>query len=205
VTHSVSQCPSARVHVVIWQCSCSVWVAGAFNSTRLPKMYVYSSVRSSTWDVDSLVTQLNEMASQGWDVVNVVNTGSDLAAILRRSMTATNASVVEAVAAAPAAAPNDGAGYGSNSSISPSPSSTGGYVGAAVTAAVPTVSAAPSPAAAPTVTPPVAAATPAPASTTPAGWYPDPSGRFEMRYWDGNAWTEHVARQGQQYTDPPVA
>jgi Protein of unknown function (DUF2510) len=46
---------------------------------------------------------------------------------------------------------------------------------------------------------------PAPVVTTPAGWYPDPSGRFEMRYWDGSAWTEHVSRQGQQFTDPPVA
>ena len=46
---------------------------------------------------------------------------------------------------------------------------------------------------------------PAPVITTPAGWYPDPSGRFEMRYWDGTAWTEHVSRAGQQYTDPPVA
>ena len=46
---------------------------------------------------------------------------------------------------------------------------------------------------------------PAPVVTTPAGWYPDPSGRFEMRYWDGTAWTEHVSRQGQQFTDPPVA
>lgn len=39
----------------------------------------------------------------------------------------------------------------------------------------------------------------------PAGWYADPAGRFELRYWDGSAWTEHVSRQGQQYTDPPVA
>jgi hypothetical protein len=38
----------------------------------------------------------------------------------------------------------------------------------------------------------------------PSGWYPDPSGRYEMRYWDGLAWTEHVSRGGQQYTDPPV-
>jgi hypothetical protein len=43
------------------------------------------------------------------------------------------------------------------------------------------------------------------ASSTPAGWYPDPSGRYELRYWDGSAWTEHVSRQGQQFTDPPVA
>lgn len=39
----------------------------------------------------------------------------------------------------------------------------------------------------------------------PAAWYKDPSGRFEMRYWNGSAWTEHVSRGGQQFTDPPVA
>ena len=48
-------------------------------------------------------------------------------------------------------------------------------------------------------------ATPATASAAPAGWYADPSGRYELRYWDGNQWTEHVSRAGQQYTDPPVA
>ena len=42
-------------------------------------------------------------------------------------------------------------------------------------------------------------------SAVPAGWYADPSGRYELRYWDGNAWTEHVSRAGQQFTDPPVA
>ncbi|MFM8835595.1 MAG: DUF2510 domain-containing protein [Actinomycetota bacterium] len=26
-----------------------------------------------------------------------------------------------------------------------------------------------------------------------------------MRYWNGKEWTEHVARAGQQFTDPPVA
>jgi Protein of unknown function (DUF2510) len=66
----------------------------------------------------------------------------------------------------------------------------------------PSPSADPSPSAAPVETPPVQqVSTPA----TPAGWYPDPSGRFEMRYWDGATWTEHVARGGQQFTDPPVA
>jgi hypothetical protein len=43
------------------------------------------------------------------------------------------------------------------------------------------------------------------AATAPAGWYADPSGRYELRYWDGTQWTEHVSRAGQQYTDPPVA
>ena len=39
----------------------------------------------------------------------------------------------------------------------------------------------------------------------PAAWYADPSNRFELRYWDGSEWTEHVARGGQQFTDPPIA
>jgi hypothetical protein len=52
---------------------------------------------------------------------------------------------------------------------------------------------------------PAAESTPAAESAVPAGWYADPSGRFELRYWDGTAWTEHVSRAGQQFTDPPVA
>jgi hypothetical protein len=43
------------------------------------------------------------------------------------------------------------------------------------------------------------------APAVPAAWYKDPSGRYEMRYWNGTAWTEHVSRGGQQFTDPPVA
>ena len=46
--------------------------------------------------------------------------------------------------------------------------------------------------------------TPASAAA-PAAWYADPSNRFELRYWDGSEWTEHVARGGQQFTDPPIA
>ncbi|GBL21482.1 hypothetical protein EMGBS4_15420 [Acidimicrobiaceae bacterium] len=42
-------------------------------------------------------------------------------------------------------------------------------------------------------------------SEVPAAWYADPSNRFELRYWNGKEWTEHVARAGQQFTDPPVA
>ena len=55
---------------------------------------------------------------------------------------------------------------------------------------------------------PAPAYQPAPAQAAPAvpaGWYADPAGRFELRYWDGSAWTEHVSRAGQQFTDPPVA
>lgn len=37
---------------------------------------------------------------------------------------------------------------------------------------------------------------------TPSQWFPDPTGRFEHRYWDGQRWTEHVVRAGQQFGDP---
>ncbi len=71
----------------------------------------------------------------------------------------------------------------------------------------------------PTSSTAVQADTPSPATThntitetaqsgntgAPAAWYPDPSNRFELRYWDGSEWTEHVARGGQQFTDPPIA
>ena len=35
-------------------------------------------------------------------------------------------------------------------------------------------------------------------------WAPDPSGRHQLRYWDGNQWTEHVADAGRLSTDPAV-
>jgi len=41
------------------------------------------------------------------------------------------------------------------------------------------------------------------APTTPAGWNPDPFGRFQWRYWDGTQWTDQVASDGAQATDPP--
>lgn len=37
---------------------------------------------------------------------------------------------------------------------------------------------------------------------TPAKWLPDPAGRHEFRYWDGQGWTRHVADDGQTATDP---
>ena len=78
------------------------------------------------------------------------------------------------------------------------------YEPAAAATPAPASPAGASPAAA---TPAAVAATPdaAPAPAVPAGWYADPAGRFELRYWDGSTWTEHVSRSGQQFTDPPVA
>lgn len=36
----------------------------------------------------------------------------------------------------------------------------------------------------------------------PANWYPDPTQRHEYRYYDGNAWTDHVSDHGVTGTDP---
>ena len=35
-----------------------------------------------------------------------------------------------------------------------------------------------------------------------ANWYPDPNGRAELRYWDGQQWTDHISNAGVQGTDP---
>jgi uncharacterized protein YxjI len=36
----------------------------------------------------------------------------------------------------------------------------------------------------------------------PPGWFADPMGRHELRYWDGGRWTDHVTSNGQQLLDP---
>lgn len=44
-----------------------------------------------------------------------------------------------------------------------------------------------------------------------AGWFPDPTGRYELRYWNGSMWTEHVHHAGvaaiddQRNHDPRAA
>jgi hypothetical protein len=41
-----------------------------------------------------------------------------------------------------------------------------------------------------------------PPPSAPASWAPDPLGRFELRYWDGHVWTQHVTTAGCQHLDP---
>lgn len=43
---------------------------------------------------------------------------------------------------------------------------------------------------------------PAAPPASPGGWHADPAGRHEQRYYDGQAWTEHVVDAGVQSTDP---
>jgi putative membrane protein len=40
------------------------------------------------------------------------------------------------------------------------------------------------------------------AVAVPPGWYPDPSGRHQLRYWSGETWTHHVSDDGATTTDP---
>jgi hypothetical protein len=176
-------------------------------------MQEFTTVSSSSYDPAALATKLTEKSADGWSVVSIVSTGGDVTAFLSResagasSSSATSASTLDsgsvAVTAAPVAAvvepepaPEPAAAEPAGWAVAPDPAPAvvvdpmpaATYTPAATTAYTPAPAAA-------------AAATPA----VPAGWYADPAGRFELRYWDGGTWTEHVSRAGQQYTDPPVA
>ena len=49
---------------------------------------------------------------------------------------------------------------------------------------------------------PVAAPAPVVAApAVPAGWQPDPSGKYQYRWWDGAAWTHSVSTNGITGTD----
>ena len=39
-------------------------------------------------------------------------------------------------------------------------------------------------------------------SAPPAGWFPDPLGRYEHRYFNGTSWTSDVSVSGQRFVDP---
>ena len=49
--------------------------------------------------------------------------------------------------------------------------------------------------------PPSPSGPPAP-PTVPAQWGSDPTGRHQLRWWDGTRWSAHVSDAGQQSTDP---
>ena len=144
-------------------------------------MQEFSSVTVPAGEATSLTDVLNARSAEGWTVVSIVPAAQSIVAYLSRpsgSPTVASASVAS-----------------TSASLSPEPAS-------AAPASSP--SASPSPTVSPTsASSSVVDSSPAPA--VPSGWYADPSGRFEIRYWDGENWTEHVSRGGQQSTDPPVA
>jgi hypothetical protein len=172
-------------------------------------MHEFDSVSVSTYEASSLAAKLTAKSSEGWDVVAIVPTGSDITAFLRREGGAEAAATETPAAAETAAAVTEPAGWGSAPAGSTTGSSWGSDAGATSTYGTAAASGGDTGSTWGSTTGTPAATTPA--ATTPStpsvppGWYADPAGRYELRYWDGSAWTEHVSRAGQQYTDPPVA
>ena len=158
-------------------------------------MFEYASVSASAYDTTALVGKINEQASAGWEVVSIVATGGDVTAFLKR----------EAVEDIAAESPTDGEVV-EVVDVVPEPSGWAEEpVPEPVDDVIPPESVTTSDTSfieASSTPEPVAAA---PVSSVPAGWHPDPSKRYEMRYWDGEKWTDYVSSQGQTYTDPPVA
>ena len=196
-------------------------------------MQEFSSVTASSYDADSLAPLLNEKAADGWSVVSIVAAGTNIVAYLQREAddapaaeqapadvpadVDTPAEEAPAVAdepvadtpfvpvAAAVAAEEAPAAVEEPAGWATAPEETVDTAAEASIADLAAQVSEPEPVAEPAVAEPVAEAAPAAESAVPAGWYADPSGRFELRYWDGAAWTEHVSRAGQQFTDPPVA
>lgn len=131
-------------------------------------MHEYMSLKVSSAEHADLATQLTTLSTQGWNVVNIVSTGTELIAYVSRPQSARPAVT-------------------STSTASSADNSTGWASVQSAQVAVPQSA-------------PAQTATPA----VPADWYPDPSRRFEYRYWDGTKWTEHVSRAGTVHKDPPT-
>ncbi|MEO6652426.1 MAG: DUF2510 domain-containing protein [Ilumatobacteraceae bacterium] len=180
-------------------------------------MQEFSSISVSSYEAGSLADRLTEQAGDGWSVVAIVPTGSTITAYLGRD--ANGSTSTESSSSAHSVSPSgvdtsDGADDGPSipsattattighdtEAADPVSESPGWASGGAATVSEPSVAPVPQTESTPTVTTPADSA-----GAAPAGWYADPSSRFELRYWDGGQWTEHVSRSGQQYTDPPVA
>ena len=140
-------------------------------------MFTYDVVSESVRNPHLLAAELTKRSGEGWEVVEIVYDGHTwLHAFIR---------------------------HAGRVGVAPYPGMTAEEASAPPATAVSTMQ--------PMGTGNVSASsTPASAQTSnanvpnpPANWYKDPSGRFELRYWNGSAWTEHVATNGQQSIDPP--
>ena len=178
-------------------------------------MHEFTTVSSSSYDPAALAAKLNDKSAEGWSVVSIVSTGGDVTAFLSRESTGVPTSAVAAEAEpvddqrsdrrararrccrrrrvdVRARGPRAGRRRARRLGRRPrSAARVGRRSGTRVLAT-------------PRLLPPTRRPRP-PQPAVPAGWYADPAGRFELRYWDGGTWTEHVSRAGQQFTDPPVA
>lgn len=176
-------------------------------------MFEFDTVSSSS--ATDLARSLTQRSADGWEVVSIVGSTLEMTAFLRRpSRAAAGTTGTGAAVASTAATPATPLG----TTVTSSTEEPAGWGTVPTTASATddgwgsrSASTEPSPAAsagAATASTATAASTSTSTSTVPqvpAGWYADPAGRYELRYWDGAQWTEHVARGGTQYTDPPVA
>lgn len=189
----------------------------------MPAMYEFDSVSVSSFEAATLTPQLTERSTDGWEIVSIVTAGSEIVAFLRRStasadtttpepdsstsspsspsadtpstpVTDSSSSPAPSDDASPSDVSSTSAGWGTGSASSQGGASSAGSWGSGQSAGASQWGGS-SQTAVPQAT----------SAGAPAGWYADPAGRYELRYWDGGAWTEHVSRAGQQYTDPPVA
>ena len=137
-------------------------------------MLEYAALTSS--DPADLARQMTERSAQGWEILQIVTSGTNITAFARRAAVTAQVSTPTVVS-------------------TPATSATWSSTTASTAASTPVV------------TSPVntSVASSVGDAAAPANWYADPAGRFELRYWNGSAWTEHVSRNGQQSVDPPVA
>lgn len=163
-------------------------------------MFTYDVVSESVKTPHELAAELTRRSAAGWEVVEIVYDGEHwFHAFLRHHgqveiapyVTATP-SVGSPEADAAAAAQATRAAQASASAAASTASGTPMWQSAATGAS-----------SAPAGTAPGAGASSGAVPSVPANWYKDPSGRFEMRYWNGTQWTEHVATAGKQSIDPP--
>lgn len=160
-------------------------------------MFEFDTVSSSS--PTDLARSLTQRSAEGWEVVSIVGSGLEMTAFLRRTASTTTSSSdvsLSAASVATVAAVEEPAGWGAV----PTQSSESSWATVTATTPEPSPVSTTSAASVPTSAPTTASTVP----QVPAGWYADPAGRYELRYWDGAQWTEHVARGGTQHTDPPV-
>jgi len=95
----------------------------------------------------------------------------------------------------PGYGPGPGPGYGAGRSPGHGTGQAWGSPGAGM----------PGPAGVPGTTSPATASpmsAPAGPGTVAPSWHPDPTGRHQHRYWDGEQWTHHVSNNGDASLDP---
>ena len=155
-------------------------------------MQEFAAVSASSSNPSALVDRLNEKSAEGWSVVAIVGGAVEVTAFLSREAAAGSSAPSSAAATQPVAAEPGGWATSPTAATVPSAAWSDASAASASTAAAGTSGTA----AAGTSSPQMAA------SSVPAQWAADPTGRYELRYWDGIRWTEHVSRAGQQYTDP---